>query len=233
MVENQYNKIKTLEYAMKYIKNGTTLMCGGFGGVGTSPLITKAIYEKNVRNLMLISNDAAFPKVGIGPVVCNGQVKKMITTHIGSNPIAGRLMTEKKMKVEFIPQGTFVECIRAGGVGLGGVLVDSGIDTMIRKNYQIIDVNNRAYMVVPAIRAEVGVIYAKKADPYGNLIYDKTARNTNPLMAMACDLTIVHAEEIVPIGELDPEEIITPGVFVDIIVTGEGGRWTWPWQKEN
>lgn len=233
MIENQYKKIKNLEYAMEYIKNGTTLMCGGFGGVGTSPLFAKAIFEKNVQNLTIISNDAAFPKVGIGPVVCNGQVIKMITTHIGSNPIAGRLMTEGKMEVEFIPQGTFAEAVRAGGIGLGGILVDSGIDTIIGKDYQRTDINNKTYMIVPAIRAEVGIIYAKKADPYGNLIYDKTARNTNPLMAMACDLTIVHAQEIVPLGELNPEEIITPGVFVDIIVTGEGGRWTWAWEKEN
>ncbi|MFA9378614.1 MAG: CoA transferase subunit A [Lachnotalea sp.] len=232
MIENIYNKIQNLEDAMEYMTDNMTLMCSGFGGVGTPPLLCDEIRKKNVKNITLISNDAGFPNVGVGPLVCNGHVKQMITTHIGSNPFAGKLMNEGKMDVEFIPQGTFCEQIRAGGVGLGGILVDSGIDTIIGEGKKTVMVNKVEYMIAPALRAKVGIIYAKKADPFGNLVYNKTARGNNPLIAMACDFTIVQVEEIVPLGSLNPEEIVTPGVFVDMIVTGKGGEWTWVWQQE-
>jgi acetate CoA/acetoacetate CoA-transferase alpha subunit len=157
----------------------------------------------------------------------------MITTHIGSNPIAGQLMNEGKLEIEFSPQGTFAERVRAGGVGLGGVLIDIGLGTVVEDNKTTIEFEGTKYLVEGPLRAEVGIIYAKAADPYGNLIYDKTARNFNPLVAMASDITIVHAEEIVELGDLDPESIVTPGVYVDLIVTGKGGEWKWVWEQEN
>ncbi len=232
-IENIFGKIKGIDEAMTYIKDNTILMYGGFGGVGTSPLLINEIVKKNVKDLTLIGNDSGFPQIGIGRVICNGQAKKMITTHIGSNPVAGQLMTEKKLEIEFSPQGTFAERIRAGGTGLGGVLINVGLGTVIEKGKETIKVDGKTYLLEKPLRAEVGIVYAKAADPFGNLIYDKTARNFNPLMAMASDVTIVHAEEIVPLGELNPEEIITPGVYVDIIVTGEGGKWKWVWEQEN
>ncbi len=229
-IENTFEKIVSIQDAMSYIHDGTVLMYGGFGGVGTSPLIIDEIIKKDVKDLILIGNDTGFPEVGIGRVVCNEQVKKIITTHIGSNPVAGKLMNEGKLEVEFSPQGTFAERVRAGGVGLGGVLVDIGLGTVVEKGKSMIDVEGTTYLLEKPLRADVGIVYAKAADPFGNLIYDKTARNFNPLVAMASDVTIVHAEEIVPLGGLNPEAIITPGVYVDKIITGKGGEWQWAWQ---
>lgn len=232
MIENTFQKIQNIEYAMEHIQDGTRLMVGGFGGVGSPPLLCQAVHEKKIENITLICNDAGFPKVGIGPVVRDGQVKKMITTHIGSNPYAGKRMNEGSMEVEFIPQGTFYEQIRAGGMGIGGVLVDAGIDTEIGDKYEKYELDGHTYMVVPQITAEVGIIYAKKADSYGNLVYDKTARCSNPIMATACDYVIAQVDEIVPLGSIDPDEIVTPGIYVDIILCQEGGEWTWAWEEK-
>jgi acetate CoA/acetoacetate CoA-transferase alpha subunit len=232
-MENTFQKIQTLEKAMEHIHDGVRLMVGGFGGVGTPPLLCKAILDSGIRDITLICNDAGFPKVGIGPVICNGQVSKMITTHIGSNPFAGKRMIEKQMEVTFIPQGTFNEQIRAGGMGLGGVLADTGIDTAAAEGYDRYRLEGREYLIAPAITAQVGIFYAKKADPYGNLVYDKTARGNNPIMLPACDYAIVQAEEIVPLGALAPDDIVTPGIYVNMIVTGKGGEWQWAWEERN
>ncbi|HOO28430.1 MAG TPA: 3-oxoacid CoA-transferase subunit A, partial [Lachnospiraceae bacterium] len=179
MIENTFGKIQSVEEAMKHIEDHVRLMVGGFGGIGSPPLLCRAIFEKNVQNITLICNDAGFPQVGVGPIVCNGQVKKMITTHIGSNPFAGRRMNEKLMEVEFIPQGIFYEQIRAAGMGLGGILEDIGMETMIAAGKSKIELDGKEYILAPAISADVAVIYAKKADPYGNLVYEKTARGAN------------------------------------------------------
>jgi len=229
---NIFDKIKTLDQALEYITDGCTLMYGGFGGVGTSPLLIEGIIKKGVRDLYLIGNDGGFPDVGIGRVICNGQAKRLTATHIGSNPIAGKLMNEGKLEVEFVPQGTFAERVRAGGAGIGGVLIDVGIGTKVEEGKTKIDFKGRKYIIEEPLTADVGIIFAKKADPFGNLVYSKSARNFQPLVAMASKVTIVHALEIVELGELDPEEIITPGIFVDVIVTGQGGEWKWNWEKE-
>jgi len=230
---NRFGKIKSLEEAMVHIKDGITLMYGGFGGVGTSPLLIEAIVKKGVKELCLIGNDAGFPNIGIGRVVCNGQAKKLVTSHIGSNPVAGKLMESGKLEVEFSPQGNLAERIRAGGAGIGGILIDVGLGTEVEKGKPKYTFQGREYLVEAPLTADVGIVYAKKADPFGNLIYHKSARNFNPLVAMASRITIAQAEEIVELGELDPEEIVTPGVFVDIIVTGTGGEWVWKWEQEN
>lgn len=230
MIENTFHKIGTLEDAMAHINDGVRLMVGGFGGVGSPPLLCKGIRDKNVQNITLICNDSGFPEVGIGPVVKGGQVSKMITTHIGSNPFAGKRMNDGLLEIEFVPQGTFYEQIRAGGMGLGGVLLDIGIDSEVTKNQPRVMLEGKEYLIAPAITGEVAVLYAKKADPYGNLVYDKTARCSNPIMATACDYVIVQVEEIVPLGSLDPDEIVTPGIYVDMIISGKGGEWTWAWE---
>ncbi len=229
MIANVYGKIKPLEAAMEPVRDGAVLMCGGFGGVGTSPLLTKALVDKNVRNLTLISNDAGFPWIGVGPVICNGQVKKLIATHIGSNPVAGQMMSDGRMEVEFVPQGTFAERLRAGGCGLGGVLVDTGLDTLVAEGKQTVELNGRTYMIAPALTAQVALVLARKADAYGNLVFEKTACNVNPFVAMASEYTVVHAEELVE--ALDPDEVMLPGIFVDCIVTGKGGEWKWVWEN--
>jgi acetate CoA/acetoacetate CoA-transferase alpha subunit len=228
-VENKFGKIKTVEEAMDMIHDGMTIMIAGFGGVGSSYRLVQEIIKKNVKDLTLISIDAGDPNVGPDHIIQNEQVKKLITSHIGATPTTGQLMNAGKLEVEFSPQGTLAERIRAGGVGLGGILTDVGLGTLVEEGKQKVEVNGKTFLLETALRADVAIILAEKADPFGNLIYSKTARGLNPLMAMAADLTIVDAKEIVPLGAIDPEDVVTPGAFVDVIVHG-GGDWTWGWQ---
>ncbi|KMJ59637.1 CoA-transferase [Bacillus sp. LL01] len=231
-VENTFSKMVELEYVTRLFFDGMSLMFGGFGGVGTPPKLVDLILETRVKDLTLIGNDAGFPTIGIGKVVCAGMVKRLIASHIGSNPVAGRLMTENVLEVEFSPQGTLAERIRSGGVGLGGILVDVGINSeIVTQNKQIVSLGGKEYILEPALTADLSIVYAKKADPYGNLVFDKSARNTNPLVAMAGKKTIVEVEEFVPLGYLDPEEIVTPGVYVDYMIQSEGVSWSWVWEK--
>ncbi|MED0932805.1 acetate CoA-transferase subunit alpha [Bacillus mobilis] len=226
---NTFGKLKEIEEVISLFHDDMTLMFGGFGGIGSPPSLIQAILEKGVTNLNLIGNDTGFPDVGIGRLVTNERVKSLITSHIGSNPNAGRQLNEGRLQIEFSPQGTLAERIRAGGVGLGGVLVDVGVDTIVEEGKRTVEMNGKTYLVETALTAEVAIVYAKKADPFGNLVFDKSARNMNPHVAMAGDITIVEAEEIVPLGSLDPEEIVVPGVFVNYIVLSEGVNWKWVW----
>lgn len=229
-ITNTFGKLKTIQDVMPHFHDGMTLMFGGFGGIGSPPSLIQAILDKGFHDLHLIGNDTGFPEVGIGRLVTNERVKSLITSHIGSNPNAGRQLNEGRLKIEFSPQGTLAERIRAGGVGLGGVLVDVGMDTIMEEGKRTVEMSGKTYLIETALTAEVSIVFAKQADPFGNLVFDKSARNMNPHVAMAGDITIVEAEEIVPLGELDPEEIITPGVFVDYIVPSEGVNWKWAWE---
>ncbi|WP_342602759.1 CoA transferase subunit A [Peribacillus sp. FSL E2-0159] len=224
------NKIVTMEEALEHISDGCTLMYGGFGGVGTPPTLVQGILAKGVKELTLIGNDTGFPDIGIGRLVTAERAKKVIASHIGSNPNAGRLMTEGKLQVEFSPQGTLAERIRAGGVGLGGIFVDVGIGTIAEEGKDKIMIEGKEYLVETALTAEVSIVHAKKADSLGNLVYDKTACNFNPLVAMAGSFTIAEVDEIVPAGELDPECIATPGIYVDMVIPTKGVNWKWAWQ---
>ncbi|MEW9671417.1 CoA transferase subunit A [Ammoniphilus sp. 3BR4] len=224
------NKVATLEQALEHIRDGCTLMFGGFGGVGNPPTLIQGILDKGVQDLVLIGNDTGFPEIGIGKLITAGRAKKVIASHIGSNPNAGKLMTEGKLEVEFSPQGTLAERVRAGGVGLGGVFVDIGLGTIAEEGKEKMRIGGTEYLVEPALTAEVAIVYAKKADPLGNLVYDKSARNFNPLVAMAGTFTIAEVEEIVPVGELDPECIVTPGIYVDMIIPSQGVNWKWAWE---
>lgn len=230
-MNNPFGKITSLQAAMECFHSGSTIMFGGFGGVGSPPTLIDGILEKGIHDLTLIGNDTGFPHIGIGKIVSQGRAKKIIASHIGSNPVAGQLMTEGKLEVEFSPQGTLAERIRAGGVGLAAILTDIGMDNeIVYNNKPKFTLDGKDYLVESALTAEISIVYAKKADPYGNLIYDKSARNTNPLVAMAGDLTIAEVEEIVPLGSLDPDEIMTPGVFVDFIIPSKGVNWKWAWE---
>lgn len=223
-------KVCSIDEALSHIHDGITLMYGGFGGIGSPPTLIDAILEKGVKNLVLIGNDAGFPDIGIGRLVSNGRARKLIVSHIGSNPSAGQQMSDRKVEVEFYPQGTLAEKIRAGGVGIGGILVDIGIDSMVGEGKEQVWVDGKQYLIEPALTADVSIVLVKQADPFGNLVYNKSARNTNPLVAMAGNFTIAEAEEIVDLGELDPDMIITPGVFVDKVVPSEGVNWKWVWE---
>ena len=225
------SKVATLEEALRHIQDGCRLMYGGFGGVGTPPTLIQGILDKGVKELVAIGNDAGFPEVGIGRLVTAGRVKKLIASHIGSNPNAGRMMTEGKIDVEFSPQGTLAERVRAGGVGLGGILTDIGIGTVAEEGKGKVQVAGKAYLVESALTADVSIVYARKADTLGNLVYDKSARNFNPLVAMAGNFTIAEVDEIVPAGSLDPECIVTPGIYVDLVIRSEGVNWKWVWER--
>jgi acetate CoA/acetoacetate CoA-transferase alpha subunit len=225
------NKVTTLDKVIPFFQDGMTLMFGGFGGVGTPPTLIDAILEKGVHDLTLIGNDTGFPHIGIGKLVRMERAAKVIVSHIGSNPYAGELMNTGKLEVEFSPQGTLAERIRAGGVGLAAILTDVGIDNeMVSKNKPLFKLNGNNYLVESALTADVSIVYAKRADPFGNLTYDKSARNTNPLVAMAGSITIAEAEEIVSMGSLDPEQIVTPGAFVDYVIPSKGVNWKWAWE---
>nr|WP_239565131.1 CoA transferase subunit A [Brevibacillus fulvus] len=215
---------------MQHLRSGMTLMVGGFGGVGNPPSLIQAILDRGIDELTLISNDTAFPDIGVGRLITERRVKKVIASHIGSNPNAGAQMTAGELTVEFSPQGILAERIRAGGVGLAGILSDIGLGTIVEQGKQKVSVGGKEYLLELPLRAEVALIYASKADRFGNLLYDTTGRNFNPLMAMAADITIVEAEQIVETGTLDPETIVTPGVFVDWIVPSGGVNWKWAWE---
>ncbi|MCD7033484.1 CoA transferase subunit A [Metabacillus sp. GX 13764] len=232
METRQVSKFQTAADAIKQIKDGSCLMIGGFGGVGTPPLLIKALLESGVKELTVICNDSGFPDIGIGRLIVNKRIKKLITSHIGSNPIAGKMMTEGLLEVEFNPQGTLAERIRAGGTGLGGILTDVGIgNSMLEKGKQKVKIGEKEYLLETPLTADAAFIKAKKADTYGNLIYSKTARNMNPLMAMAGRYTIAEIDEYDEENGLNGEEIITPGIFVQAIVQSEGVNWKWAWEQ--
>jgi acetate CoA/acetoacetate CoA-transferase alpha subunit len=224
------NKVASLEEAMSHITDGCTLMFGGFGGVGNPPTLINGMVKKGVKDLTLIGNDTGFPDIGIGRLVSQGRAKKLIVSHIGSNPVAGQLMMEEKMEVEFSPQGTLAERIRAGGVGLGGILTDVGLDSMVEKGKQKVTVNGKEFLLETALTADIAIVSAKQADTFGNLVYETSARNTNPLVAMAGRFTIAEVEEIVEKGELNPEMIVTPGIYVDLVIQSKGVDWKWAWE---
>lgn len=230
-MKNPFSKVTSLEKVMEHFQDNMSLLYGGFGGIGTPPTLIDGILTKGIKNLTIIGNDTGFPHIGIGKLVSEHRVKKVIASHIGSNPTAGQLMTEGLMEVEFSPQGTLAERIRAGGVGLGAVLTDIGVDNdIVKGDKPLFQLNGRNYLIETALTADVAIVYAQKADPYGNLVYEKSARNTNPLVAMAGQITIAEVEEIVPLGSLSPDIIVTPGIFVDYIIQSEGVNWTWVWQ---
>lgn len=228
--EQALTKITTLDEVLKCINDGTVLMYGGFGGIGNPPTLIDGILKKGVHNLFLIGNDTGFPDVGVGRLVTAGRVKKIITSHIGSNPVAGELMHQGILEVEFSPQGTLAERIRAGGMGLGGILTDVGIGTVVEEGKRKITIDSKEYLLETALTAEVAIVHADKADTFGNLTYMRSGRNFSPLVAMAADITIAEANEIVPLGSLDPETIVTPGVYVDMIIQSEGVNWKWAWE---
>ncbi|KOO50804.1 CoA transferase subunit A [Priestia koreensis] len=230
-MKNVFGKIISAEEACALISDGSILMAGGFGGIGSPPTLIDVLVNKGTKNLTLICNDTGFPHIGVGKLVSAGSIKKVIASHIGSNPLAGKLMTEGKMDVEFSPQGTLAERIRAGGVGLGGILVETGLDNeIVNKGKGVVELDGKTFLAETALTADVSIVYAKKADEFGNLIFDKSARNTNPLVAMAGNVTIAEVEEIVALGELGPDEIITPGIFVQHIVQTKGVEWKWVWE---
>lgn len=193
-------------------------MIGGFLGCGTPDEIIDELIVSRIGGLTVIANDTAFPDRGIGRLVVNRLVSRAIVSHIGTNPETQRQMIEGEIEVELVPQGTLAERVRARGVGLGGILTPTGVGTVVEEGKETIVVGEQKYLLELPIGAEFALIKAKKADYCGNLSYSLTARNFNPLMAMAAECVIAEVEEIVPVGSISPEEINTPGVIVDYIL---------------
>jgi acetate CoA/acetoacetate CoA-transferase alpha subunit len=211
-------KSVSVEEAVAMIPNGASIMVGGFMGVGTPERLLDELVRQKKSGISLISNDAATPGKGVGKLFEGAQVSKMIGTHIGLNPKAQQQMLGKQINVDLIPQGTFVERIRAGGCGLGGVLTPTGVGTLVEEGKQKIEVDGKPYLLETALRADFALVHAFLADYNGNLSYVLTARNFNPVMAMAADTVIVTAEHIVPVGVIAPDHVMTPGPLVDYLV---------------
>lgn len=215
------NKLATREDVLAHLKDGQVIMIGGFLNTGTPELLIDALIEQKVKNLTVIANDTAFPEQGIGKLVINKQVARAIVSHIGTNPETGRQMNAGELEVELTPQGTLAERIRCGGAGLGGVLTPTGVGTIVQEGKHQIVSAGKTYLLELPLKADIALIKAWKADKYGNLIYNRAARNFNPLMAMAADYVIVETEEILEVGSLDPDQVMTPGACVDMVIQEE------------
>ena len=208
-----------VEKAVAMIPDGAIIMVGGFMGVGTPERLIDECVRQKKRDLTVIANDTAIPGRGIGKLVDAGLVSRTVASHIGLNPETQRQMIAKQMEVDLVPQGTLIERIRAGGFGLGGVLTPTGIGTVVEAGKQKIALDGKEYLVEPALRAQFALVNAFLADYSGNLYYALTARNFNPIIAMAADTTIVTADHIVPVGTIPPDHVVTPAPVVDYLVT--------------
>lgn len=213
-------KVVEISQVMDLVKDGMTIMVGGFLACGTPEKLIDAIVEKGVKDITLICNDTGFVDRGVGKWVVNKQVKHTIASHVGTNKETGNQMNSGEMKVTLVPQGTLAEQVRAGGAGLGGVLTPTGLGTIVEEGKQKITVDGKEYLLETAIRADLALLFGNIVDKKGNIVYEKSTRNFNLLMAMAADTVVVEAEKIVEVGEIDPNMVMTPGVCVDYIVQG-------------
>jgi acetate CoA/acetoacetate CoA-transferase alpha subunit len=207
-----------LEDAVALIPDGGTLMIGGFMAVGTPERLIDELVRQGKRDLTVIANDNAMPGKGIGKLVSAGVVRKTIASHIGLNPESQRKMMEGSMQVELVPQGTLIERIRAGGFGLGGILTPTGVGTTVEEGKRKIEVDGKEYLLETALRADFALIKSFLCDYSGNLTFALTARNFNPMMAMAADTVIVDAEHVVPVGFISPDQVATPAPIVDYLI---------------
>jgi len=214
-------KTISLPDAVATIPEGASLMIGGFMGVGTPERVIDELVRQGKRNLIVIANDTAMPGRGIGKLVSAGLISRTIASHIGLNPETQQQMIAGKMTVDLVPQGTLIERIRAGGFGLGGILTPTGVGTVVEEGKRRIEVDGKSYLLETALRADFALVHAFLSDYFGNLSYALTARNFNPVIAMAADTVIVTAEHIVPVGVIAPDHVVTPAPVVDFLITNE------------
>jgi len=205
-------KLKPIEEAMRMIKDGDRVMVSGFGNSGDPKMLVEALTKVNAKDLTIISNDLGSPNEGLGSLLTAGKIKGLIGNYYNWNPDVADAFNAGKITVDLIPQGSFAEGIRAAGVGIAGFYTKTAVGTDLQGDREIREFNGETYLLQNAIPADVALISAYKADELGNLVYYKTARNFNPLMAMAGKLVIAEVAEIVPIGSLDPESIVTPHI---------------------
>lgn len=214
------SKLKTLEEAMSLIKSGDRIMVSGFGNSGDPKDLVRALSKVDAKDLTIISNDLGSPNEGLGVLLTAGKIKGLVGNYYNWNPDVADEFNAGNITVELIPQGSFAEGIRAAGVGIAGFYTKTAVGTELENGKEIKEFNGEKFLLQEAIPADVALISAFKADELGNLVYYKTARNFNPLMAMAGKIVIAEVAEIVPVGSLDPEAIVTPHIFVDVLVKG-------------
>jgi 3-oxoacid CoA-transferase subunit A len=215
------NKIyPSAEAAVADVFDGATIMVGGFGLCGIPENLIEAVRAKGVRNLTVISNNAGVEGFGVGRWLENGQIKKIIGTYIGDNKLYEELVMKGQLETDLIPQGSFSERIRAGGAGIPAFFTPTGVGTVVELGKEVREFDGRPYLLERALKADFALVKAYEGDRWGNLIYRKTARNFNPMMATAARITIAEVEQIVELGALDPESIVTPGIYVKRIIQG-------------
>jgi len=212
-------KTISVESAVALIPDGASLMVGGFMGVGTPERLVDELVRQGKSNLVVIANDTAIPGRGIGKLVAAGLLGKVVASHIGLNPDTQQHMIAGKIAVDLVPQGTLIERIRAGGSGLGGILTPTGVGTIVEEGKRKIELDGKSFLLETALRADFALVHAFLADYAGNLSYALTARNFNPVIAMAADTVIVTADHIVPVGVIAPDHVVTPAAVVDYLVT--------------
>ena len=212
------SKFISIEEAVSKVKDGMTIMVGGFLANGTPNKIVDALAKSGVKNLTLICNDTAYPDKGVGQLIANKQVKKLFVSHIGTNPHTSEQMNSGELEIEFCPKGSLAERVRAGGCGLGGILTQTGMGTIVAEGKQIVNVDGKDYLLEKPLRADIALVGASLGDKAGNLVYRGTSQNFNPLMASAADLVIAEINELVEVGEIAAENVKTPSIMVDFIV---------------
>lgn len=219
------NKIMTASEAVSSIKEGDSVMVGGFMACGTPEILIDALVAQGTRNLTIICNDAGVPGRGVGKLLSNGQIKTLIASHVGLNPeVAQRMNTDveaDRLECILVPQGTLAERVRAGGTGLGGFLTPTGVGTIVADGKQVVHVDGRDYLLERPLRADHALIRGTVTDKFGNTTYHGTTRTFNPMMAAAADHVVVGTCRIVEIGEIEPDHVVVSGIFVDAIVGGE------------
>jgi acetate CoA/acetoacetate CoA-transferase alpha subunit len=213
------NKFISAKEAIKLIKDGMTIMVGGFLDCGAPDILVDELVNQGTKNLTLIVNDTTYPNSDKGKLIVNKQVKKVITTHIGTNPESGRQMQAGELEVELVPMGTLIEKIRAKGSGLGGVLTPTGVGTILENGKKTMEIDGKTFIYEKPLGADVALIYGSVVDKYGNVAYEGTTRNINTVMATAADTVIVQAEKTVDC--IDPKDVVVPGLFIDYIVKKE------------
>lgn len=206
-----------IDQVVTMVKDGMTILVGGFISSGIPARILEALAETEVKELTIVCNDTATPEYGVGKLIANGQVKKVITSYIGMNAVAKQMYADQKLEVEFVPQGTLVERMRAAGAGLGGFLTPTGLGTEVAEGKQMMEVDGKQYLLEKPLPGDIALISASIGDKAGNLVYRGTAQNFNPVMATAAKTVIAEVRQLVDIGGLEPHNIHTPGIFVDFI----------------
>lgn len=214
------DKLISITTAISKIKDGDTIMVGGFLANGTPEKLIDALVKSGIKNLTLICNDTGFIDKGVGKMVVAKQFKKIITSHVGTNKETGRQMNAGETQVVLVPQGTLAEQVRAGGFGLGGVLTKTGLGTLVEEGKQKVTVDGEIYLLEKPLKADVALLYGTRVDKNGNISYQGSTLNFNNIMAAAAKIAIVEAEELVEVGQINPNLVSTPGVFIDYIVDG-------------